>query len=80
MSGMDTFPSQDEYENAMEGDMDFNKKIIKLGELNELVNEDLILLINTCFFCWKNGIWSGEDCKECRLSQGKIARLHGTGW
>ena len=29
-------PTQDEYKNALEGDMNLDKKIIKLGELNEL--------------------------------------------
>ena len=33
---------------ALEGDTDLNKKIIKLGDLNELAYEDLILSINTC--------------------------------
>ena len=36
-----------EYKNALEGDTDLNKKIIKLGELNGLAYEDLILSINT---------------------------------
>ena len=29
-------PTQDEYENAPKKDVDLDKKIIKLGELNEL--------------------------------------------
>ena len=49
MLGVDKIPTQDEYENALEVDMDLNKKIIKLGELNELAYEDLILSINTSF-------------------------------
>ena len=32
----------EEYENAIDGDIDPNKKIVKLGELNELACEDLI--------------------------------------
>ena len=47
MSGVDKIHTQDEDENAMEGDMEINKKIMKLGELNELTYEDLILSINT---------------------------------
>ena len=47
MSGMGKIPFHDEYKNAMEGDTDLNKKIIKLGELSELVYKNLILLINT---------------------------------
>ena len=31
----------------LEGDDDLDKKIVKLGELNELAHEDLILSINT---------------------------------
>ena len=38
---------QDESENAVEGDMDLYKNIIKLGKLNEVAHEDLILSINT---------------------------------
>ena len=45
-SSMDKIPTQDKYENALEGDMDLNQKIIKLGELNKLVYEDLILSVN----------------------------------
>ena len=44
---MDEIPTQDEYENSLESDMDLNKKMVKLGELNELAYEDLISLINT---------------------------------
>ena len=55
MSGIDKSPMQEEYENALKGDMDLDKKIIKLGELNELAYEDQILSINTNF-CQKNSI------------------------
>ena len=41
MSGIYEIPTQDEY------DADLNKKIAKLGELNELACKDLILAINT---------------------------------
>ena len=44
--GVDTIPTQEEYDSALEGDDDLNKKIVKLGEFNELAYEDLILLIN----------------------------------
>ena len=46
MSGVDKIPMQEEYEYALKGDMDLKKKIIKLGELNELDYEDLFLSIN----------------------------------
>ena len=35
MPGMDKIPTQDEYENMIDGDVDINK-IIKLGELKNL--------------------------------------------
>ena len=38
---------QGEYEKALEGDTDLNKKFMKLGELNEIAYEDHILSINT---------------------------------
>ena len=41
-------PTWEEYENALECDADLNKKIIKIGELNKLAYEDLILSTNTC--------------------------------
>ena len=44
---MDEIPIKDEYENTLEIYMDLKRKIIKLGELNKLVYEDLILSINT---------------------------------
>ena len=47
MSGIDKIPTQDEYENALEGDLNLIEKILKLGELNKLACEDLILSINT---------------------------------
>ena len=40
---------QEEYENVLVGDTELNKKILKLGEFNELAYEDLILSINTNF-------------------------------
>ena len=45
--GVDKIHMQGEYESALGGNEDLNKKIVKLGELNELMCEDLILLINT---------------------------------
>ena len=46
MPGMDKNPTQ-EYEKALWENEDLDKKIVKLGELNELAYEDLILSINT---------------------------------
>ena len=36
---MDNIPTQDEYKNDMEGGMDLVKKIIELGEINDLKNQ-----------------------------------------
>ena len=47
MSGVDKFPTQEESENAFEGDTDLDEKIVRLGKLNKLAYEDLILSINT---------------------------------
>ena len=46
-SGVDKIPTQDEFKNALEGDMDLDNVIVKLGELIELAYEDSILSINT---------------------------------
>ena len=40
---------QEDYDSALEGDDNLNKKVIRLCELNELAYEDLILSINICF-------------------------------
>ena len=45
--GVDKSPTQEENESALEGDENPDKRIVKLGELNELAYEDLILSINT---------------------------------
>ena len=48
--GVDKIPNQNEYESALMGGEDLGKKIVKLGELNKLALQDLILLINTSSF------------------------------
>ena len=40
---VDKIPTQEEYESALEGDDDLDKKILKLGELNELAYNNFIL-------------------------------------
>ena len=39
--------TQEQYESALDQNEDLNKRIVKQGELNELMNKDLILLIST---------------------------------
>ena len=53
MFGMDKIPTQDEYKNALKVHMDLDKKMINLGESNELACEDLVLSINaSSSICW----------------------------
>ena len=42
-SGVDKIPLPEEYKNALTGNLALDKKIIKLGEWNELTYENLIL-------------------------------------
>ena len=79
MSGMDKIYTQDEYENAMEGDMDLNKKVVKLDELNELAYEKLTLSINTSFSMGKVAFGLVRNAKSAYFPKG-TARLHRTGW
>ena len=46
-AGVDKIPTQEEYETALEGNEDLDKKIVKLDALKELAYENLILSINT---------------------------------
>ena len=52
-SRVNTIPMQDEYKNALEVDMDMDKKIVKLSEFNELAYKDFILFIDTSSSVWK---------------------------
>ena len=45
--GVDEIPMQEEFDSMLEGHDDLDKKIVKLGELNELAYEDLLLSLNT---------------------------------
>ena len=47
--GLDKVPMHDEFEEDHEGDIDFRKKVVRLGELNELACKVFILYINICF-------------------------------
>ena len=69
-SGVDKIPTQDEYKNALERDMDLDKKIVKLGELKEVAYEDLILSINTSSSVWKNAFRWVKDTKSDDFSGG----------
>ena len=83
MSGVDKIPTQDEYENSLEGDMDLNKNITKLGESIELAYEDFILFINTsasvgkvAFALMKNT--KSEDFLEgnCKVEWDRLVRQY----
>ena len=70
--GVDKIPTQEEYENALEGDDDLDKKIVKLGELNEPAYEALILSINTSSSVRKSCFWASEKCKKQRFPGAKL--------
>ena len=46
-SGVDKIHTQEKYENALDCDIDLDKKVLKLGVFKELANKDLALFINT---------------------------------
>ena len=48
--GVDKIPTQSDFERAIEGSTDLNKKIFDLGKLNKLAYNDLFLSINTDSF------------------------------
>ena len=78
MSCMDMIPTQDDYENALKRDMDLDKKIIKLGESNELACEELILSINTSFSVGREAFEPMRNVKSTVFWR-ETARLHATG-
>ena len=61
---------QEEYDSALEGDDNLNKKIVRLGELNELAYEDLILSINTSFSMGKVAFGLVKNAKSEDFPQG----------
>ena len=69
--GVNKIPTQEEFENALEGNEDLNKKIVKLGELNELAYEDLILSINTSSFIGKVAFGLVRNAKSADFPGGK---------
>ena len=77
-------PTQDEYEDALEGDIDLKKKIIKLGELNELAYEDIILSINATSSVEKVAfglVWNGNSVEfpegKCKIAWDMlVSKLH----
>ena len=46
---IDKMPTQQVYEDALEGDTDFVKKVVKCSELNELAYKDIIISNNISF-------------------------------
>ena len=63
-SGVDKIPMQEEYASELEGDDDVNKKILILGQLNELACEDLILSINTSSSVGKDAFGLMKNAKK----------------
>ena len=76
---MHEIPTQIEYENALEGDMDLNKKIIKLSELKELAYEDLILSIESSSSIGKVA-FRLVRMQRMQIFPRETARSCGTGW
>ena len=66
---------QDEYENTLKDDTDLNKKIMKLGELKELVYEELFLLIKASSSVGKVALGLVKNVKSTDFPEGncKIA-------
>ena len=64
MSGMDKIPTQFEYANDLEGDINLNKNMIRLGKLKELAYEDVILSINIRFSLGKVEFGFGKSVKS----------------
>ena len=54
----------------LEEDTDLNKRIIKLGELNKLAYEDLIVAINTSSSVWKVAFGLVKNAKSEDYSEG----------
>ena len=73
MSGVDKIPTQYEYESALEGNEDLDKTIVKLGELNKVACEDLILSIN------KSSLILVKNAKV-KIFWRETAMWHGTSW
>ena len=69
----------DEYESALLGYEEFDKKIVKLGELHELTYQDFILLIKTSSSIGKVAFRLVKNAKV-KILQRETARWHGTGW
>ena len=69
-SSTNKIPTQDDYENALKGNMDLNNMIIKLGQLNELACEDLILLIDTSSFGGKKTFELVRNAKSADFLEG----------
>ena len=77
--GVDKFPIQVELEQTHEGSKDFDKKMSKLSELNELAYNYLILFINTdsSFGKFSFGFVQNAKCSEFHSN---IIRLLWTDW
>ena len=73
---VDKLPMQKENKDAIEGETDLNKKIVKLGSLYELAHEGLIL-INTSLAARKVVFGLVKNEKHLEFVEG-IQNYHGT--
>ena len=72
MSGMDKIPTQDEYQNALQGDTGHNKRMVKLGELNELACKDFILSNKTSLSVGKVAFGLVRNAKSADFPEGNF--------
>ena len=77
MSSMDKFPTHYKYENALKGDVDQDKKMIKFGELNELAYENLIWSINTSSSVGKVAFRLVRNAKSADFMEGTLQEQMG---
>ena len=77
--GVDKIPMQEEYDSALEGHDDLDKKIIRSGESNEFAYEDLILSINTSASVGKVAFGLVKNAKSEDFPEGNC-KVAWTGW
>ena len=69
MSDVNKICMQEEYENALQGGKNLNKKIIKLGKSNKIAYEDLIFSIDTDFSVGKVAFGLVKNAKSLDMGQ-----------
>ena len=70
-SGVDVLPSHDKYDEALNGNMNLDGRIVQLGELNEQAYWELIFSIKLVPL-WESWHLTAEECKTSRIFHGKL--------